>query len=49
MVQSYVVYLGAHSHGPEEISLESDERVKNTHFGFLASFLGRYMQHDNQN
>jgi hypothetical protein len=43
MVQSYVVYLGAHSHGPEEISLESEERAKDSHREFLTSFLGRYV------
>lgn len=44
MVQSYVVYLGAHSHGPNEISLESEESAKDSHYELLASFLGRYVR-----
>ncbi|XAR56343.1 Tripeptidyl-peptidase II [Bertholletia excelsa] len=37
---SYVVYLGAHSHGPEASSVDLD-RVTESHYGFLGSFLGR--------
>ena len=39
--QSYIVYLGAHSHGPEPTSVDLD-RVTNAHYDFLGSFLGRY-------
>ncbi|XP_078163437.1 subtilisin-like protease SBT5.3 [Carex rostrata] len=38
--KSYIVYLGAHSHGPNEISLESEESAKDSHYELLASFLG---------
>ncbi|XP_038970809.1 subtilisin-like protease SBT5.3 [Phoenix dactylifera] len=37
--QSYVVYLGGHSHGPEA-TLEDYERVTDSHHEFLGSFLG---------
>ncbi|KAJ8629688.1 hypothetical protein MRB53_023011 [Persea americana] len=37
--KSYVVYLGAHSHGPLATSADY-EKVKTTHYGFLASCLG---------
>lgn len=36
---SYVVYLGAHSHGLELSSADLD-RVKESHYDFLGSFLG---------
>ncbi|CAO2816643.1 unnamed protein product [Amaranthus hypochondriacus] len=39
--QSYVVYFGAHNHGPE-VSLEDLDRVQNSHHNFLASYLGSY-------
>ncbi|KAJ3707470.1 hypothetical protein LUZ61_011175 [Rhynchospora tenuis] len=38
--KSFVVYMGAHSHDPTEISLESEQKVRNSHYEFLASFLG---------
>ncbi|KAJ4772099.1 Subtilisin-like protease [Rhynchospora pubera] len=38
--KSYVVYLGSHSHGPDKISLETEGRAKDSHYEFLASFLG---------
>ncbi|KAJ4747536.1 Subtilisin-like protease [Rhynchospora pubera] len=38
--KSFVVYFGAHSHDPKEISLESEQKVANSHYEFLASFLG---------
>lgn len=41
LLQSYVVYFGAHSHGVEPSSLELD-RASNSHYEFLGSFLGRY-------
>ncbi|KAL3519246.1 hypothetical protein ACH5RR_017395 [Cinchona calisaya] len=37
--QSYIVYLGGHSHGPE-ITLDDLQRVTDSHHDFLASFLG---------
>ncbi|KAK9222751.1 hypothetical protein WN944_011188 [Citrus x changshan-huyou] len=37
--QSYVVYLGAHSHGPEVSSVDLN-RVTKHHHEFLGSFLG---------
>ncbi|KAJ9672522.1 hypothetical protein PVL29_025934 [Vitis rotundifolia] len=37
--KSYIVYLGAHSHGPEPTSVDLD-RVTNSHYDFLGSFLG---------
>ncbi|KDP45154.1 hypothetical protein JCGZ_15019 [Jatropha curcas] len=37
--KSYVVYLGAHSHG-EEISLIDQNLVTDSHYDFLGSFLG---------
>lgn len=39
-MQSYVVYFGTHSHGPFATSADY-EKVKTTHYGFLASCLGR--------
>ncbi|PON88007.1 Subtilase [Trema orientale] len=39
--KSYVVYLGAHSHGPDFSPLDS-ERVTQTHYEFLGSFLGSH-------
>ncbi|GMP53249.1 hypothetical protein CsSME_00018766 [Camellia sinensis var. sinensis] len=38
--KSYVVYLGAHSHGPQVSSIDLDQ-VTESHYEFLASFLGR--------
>ncbi|KAH9793862.1 subtilisin-like protease SBT5.3 [Citrus sinensis] len=38
-MQSYVVYLGAHSHGPEVSSVDLN-RVTQYHHEFLGSFLG---------
>ncbi|XP_057512877.1 subtilisin-like protease SBT5.4 [Actinidia eriantha] len=37
--QSYIVYMGGHSHGPED-AMTSVSKVKNSHHEFLASFLG---------
>ncbi|XP_058083287.1 subtilisin-like protease SBT5.3 [Magnolia sinica] len=37
--KSYVVYFGAHSHGPQPSSIDY-ERVTNSHYDFLASFVG---------
>ncbi|KAL3508936.1 hypothetical protein ACH5RR_028337 [Cinchona calisaya] len=37
--KSYVVYLGAHSHGPEVSTIDFD-RVTESHYSFLGSFLG---------
>ncbi|CAI9109008.1 OLC1v1008737C2 [Oldenlandia corymbosa var. corymbosa] len=39
ILQSYVVYLGGHSHGPE-ISLNDLDRVTNSHHDLLVSILG---------
>lgn len=39
--KSYVVYLGAHSHGVEPSSPELD-RASNSHYEFLGSFLGSH-------
>ncbi|XP_060958821.1 subtilisin-like protease SBT5.3 isoform X2 [Cannabis sativa] len=39
--KSYVVYLGAHSHGPNYSPLDS-ERVTQSHYEFLESFLGSH-------
>ncbi|XP_041005996.1 subtilisin-like protease SBT5.3 isoform X2 [Juglans microcarpa x Juglans regia] len=39
--KSYVVYLGAHSHGPEQSPIDFN-RVTETHYEFLASFLGSH-------
>lgn len=41
MLQSFIVYLGEHSHGPEPTSADLD-RVRTAHCQFLGSFLGRY-------
>lgn len=42
LLQSYVVYLGGHSHGREGAVLASNqERAKNSHYRFLGSVLGR--------
>ncbi|RZC82259.1 hypothetical protein C5167_045045 [Papaver somniferum] len=38
-IQSYVVYLGAHSHGPEVTSSDLDE-VTNSHHQLLSTVLG---------
>ncbi|XP_072977292.1 subtilisin-like protease SBT5.3 [Typha angustifolia] len=38
--KSYVVYFGGHSHGSEEVSSASHERVVDSHYEFLGSFLG---------
>ncbi|KAJ3677559.1 hypothetical protein LUZ60_003283 [Juncus effusus] len=38
--KSYVVYFGGHSHGPEEISLQSEQRAQDSHYEFLGSVLG---------
>uniref|UniRef100_A0A804KLL3 Uncharacterized protein n=1 Tax=Musa acuminata subsp. malaccensis TaxID=214687 RepID=A0A804KLL3_MUSAM len=37
--KSYIVYLGAHAHGPEP-SLEEYDRATDSHHEFLGSFLG---------
>ncbi|XP_075665840.1 subtilisin-like protease SBT5.4 [Castanea sativa] len=37
--QSYIVYLGSHAHGPEVSEVDFD-RVTDSHFDFLGSFLG---------
>ncbi|XP_057505520.1 subtilisin-like protease SBT5.3 [Actinidia eriantha] len=39
-LESYVVYLGAHSHGTEVSSIDLDQ-VTESHYEFLGSFLGR--------
>ncbi|OVA19721.1 Peptidase S8/S53 domain [Macleaya cordata] len=39
LLQSYVVYLGGHSHGPEVTSFDL-ERVTDSHYDFLGSCLG---------
>lgn len=39
--KSYVVYLGAHSHGPEPSSIDFS-RVTESHYEFLGSFLGSH-------
>ncbi|KAG2719644.1 hypothetical protein I3760_03G275100 [Carya illinoinensis] len=39
--KSYVVYLGAHSHCPEQSPIDFN-RVTETHYEFLASFLGSH-------
>nr|XP_009394968.1 PREDICTED: subtilisin-like protease SBT5.3 [Musa acuminata subsp. malaccensis] len=38
--RSYVVYFGGHSHRSEEAPLLAHERVVNSHYEFLGSFLG---------
>ncbi|KAG1327385.1 Subtilisin-like protease [Cocos nucifera] len=38
--ESYIVYFGGHSHSLEEASLLSQERVVDSHYEFLGSFLG---------
>ncbi|KAL6986597.1 Subtilisin-like protease SBT5.3 [Sarracenia purpurea var. burkii] len=38
--KSYVVYLGGHTHGPEVSSIDID-RVTESHYEFLGSFVGR--------
>ncbi|KAH9745472.1 subtilisin-like protease SBT5.4 [Citrus sinensis] len=40
--KSYVVYLGAHSHGPEVSSVDLN-RVTQHHHEFLGSFMGRHI------
>ncbi|XP_073002951.1 subtilisin-like protease SBT5.3 [Typha latifolia] len=37
--KSYIVYLGAHSHGPE-VSLEVYEQAKHSHYDLLGSCIG---------
>ncbi|KAK4484968.1 hypothetical protein RD792_007574 [Penstemon davidsonii] len=37
--KSYIVYLGGHSHGPE-VTKADLERVKNSHYELLSSFVG---------
>lgn len=39
--QSYIVYLGEHSHGVGVASVDL-QSVENSHHEFLGSFLGRY-------
>lgn len=41
LLQTYIVYLGGHSHGPNP-SLGDLESATNSHYGLLASVLGRY-------
>jgi len=36
------VYLGGHSHDSEELSYVDFDRVTDSHYEFLGSFLGRY-------
>ncbi|XP_010942942.1 subtilisin-like protease SBT5.4 [Elaeis guineensis] len=38
--KSYIVYFGGHSHSLEEASLLTQERVVDSHYEFLGSFLG---------
>ncbi|CAA0808665.1 Subtilisin-like protease SBT5.3 [Striga hermonthica] len=38
--ESYVVYLGGHSHGEEDTQTDYD-RVTQSHYDFLGSFMGR--------
>ncbi|KAK2351489.1 subtilisin protease [Trifolium repens] len=40
----YIVYLGAHSHGPHPTSREL-EIATNSHYDLLSSTLGRYTMH----
>ena len=40
MLQSYIVYLGTHSHGLEPTSADLD-RATNSHYNLLSSFVGR--------
>ena len=40
-LQSYVVYLGAHSHGPSATTADY-EKVTDSHHDFLESFLERW-------
>ena len=35
------MYLGSHAHGPE-VSAADLDRVTDSHYDFLGSFLGRY-------
>jgi hypothetical protein len=44
VVQCYIVYLGAHSHGPHPTSAEL-EIATNSHYDLLSSTLGRYTMH----
>lgn len=39
--QSYIVYLGSHAHG-SKVSEADLDRVADSHYDFLGSFLGRY-------
>ncbi|RHN58069.1 putative cucumisin [Medicago truncatula] len=39
LLQSYVVYLGAHSHGPNPSSVDLDYATK-SHYSLLSSILG---------
>nr|GLL17369.1 subtilisin-like protease SBT5.4 [Ipomoea trifida] len=39
VLESYIVYLGEHSHGPDVTSADL-RRVTNSHYEFLGSFLG---------
>lgn len=45
VLQCYIVYLGAHSHGPRPTSLEL-EIATNSHYDLLSSTLGRYTMLD---
>jgi len=42
-IQCYIVYLGAHSHGPTPSSVDL-ETATSSHYDLLGSILGRYIQ-----
>lgn len=39
------MYLGSHAHGPQVLEADLD-RVTDSHYEFLGSFLGRYVRTD---
>lgn len=41
-IQSYIVYLGSHDHGPQ-ITTADLQRATDSHHQLLSSFLGRYV------
>ena len=43
VLQSYIVYLGAHSHAPNPSALQL-ESAKTSHYTFLGTYLGRYFK-----
>lgn len=42
-MQSYIVYMGAHSHGANPSTKDFDQ-VTDYHHNFLANFVGRYAE-----